>query len=88
MGFAQGVTLLGDGPSPTQVSAHSVLVSQGKFGVAVPTQSGRVYRLEFKDSLTDSNWTPLPLVAGTSEIVFLTDSSATNVQRFYRVCRW
>jgi len=88
MGFAQGVALLGDGPFPTQVPAHPVSASQGRFGVSVTTQSGRVYRLEYKESLTDTHWTPLPLVAGTSEPVILTDPSATNVQRFYRVRRW
>ena len=59
------------------------------FEVTVPTRSGRVYRLEYKNSLSDSNWFALPLVAGTGQARVLTDPSATNVQRrFYRVRQW
>ena len=52
------------------------------------SQHGRVIRLEYKDSLADSDWIALPLVAGTGGIVTLTDGTATNSQRFYRVRQW
>jgi alpha-tubulin suppressor-like RCC1 family protein len=59
------------------------------FSVSIPTESGRVYRLEYKNSLTNTNWTALPLVAGTGKLCALTDASATNSQqRFYRVRQW
>jgi alpha-tubulin suppressor-like RCC1 family protein len=59
------------------------------FEVTVPTRSGRVYRLEHKNSLSDASWIALPLVAGTGNARLLTDPSATNVQqRFYRVRQW
>ena len=58
------------------------------FSVSQPTQSGRVYALEFKESLADSSWMALPLVAGNGGLLRLTDSSATSAQRFYRVRQW
>jgi len=48
----------------------------------------RVYALEFKNSLTDSSWTALPLIAGNGGLLRLTDSSASAGQRFYRVRQW
>ena len=54
------------------------------------TESGRVYRLEYKNSLADPNWTALPLVAGNGRMLQLTDPTATTNMRarFYRVRRW
>jgi len=54
----------------------------------LPTQYGRVYALEYKNSLTDSQWTALPLVAGNGGLRTLSDPTATGQQRFYRVRRW
>ncbi len=58
------------------------------FSVSVPTQSGRVYRLEYKNSLADGNWTALPLVAGNGGVRTLSDPTAAGAQRFYRVRQW
>jgi hypothetical protein len=56
--------------------------------VSVPTACGRVYRLEYKNALTDATWTPLPLVAGNGGARQLTGASGAAAQRFYRVRRW
>jgi hypothetical protein len=87
-GGAHSLALVSDG-SPVL----SAPLSQPKFGahsfsVSLPTQNGRVFVLEYKKSLTDSNWTALPLAAGVGGIQILTDTTATNSQRFYRVRRW
>jgi alpha-tubulin suppressor-like RCC1 family protein len=58
------------------------------FSFTLPTQSGRVYATEYKNSLTASNWIPLPLAPGRGWTTTLTDPSATNSQRFYRVRQW
>jgi hypothetical protein len=58
------------------------------FQVSLPTQSGKVYALEYKNSMAETQWSALPLVAGSGAILMLTDSTATNSQRFYRVRRW
>jgi len=54
----------------------------------LPTRSGRVYRLEYKNSLTDSNWTALPLAAGVAGTLELSDPTAAGTTRFYRVRQW
>jgi hypothetical protein len=54
----------------------------------MPTESGRGYRLEYKNLPSDSNWTALPLVAGNGTLQTLTDSTANADQRLYRVRRW
>jgi hypothetical protein len=58
------------------------------FSLSVPTFKGRVYRLEYKDSLTDTAWTALPLQAGTGGNLPLTAPDVSAPQRFYRVRQW
>jgi hypothetical protein len=71
---------------------HGLLLAPGiqtnNFGVTLATQSGRVYQLQYKHLLTDDHWTSLPLAAGTGKYLNLTDSTATNSSRFYRVQKW
>jgi uncharacterized delta-60 repeat protein len=55
------------------------------FGVSIFTVSGRNYALQFKDSLSDNAWRALAPVAGTGDVVTLSDPNATAPQRFYRV---
>jgi hypothetical protein len=48
--------------------------------------SNQVYRLQYKNSLTDANWSNLtPDVLATGPITFMTDTAANSIQRFYRV---
>ena len=58
------------------------------FTLSVPTSMGKNYQLEFKNSLADLIWTSLPEVAGTGQMLVLTDAAATNAHRFYRVRQW
>ena len=87
-GPGDGVALIGDASPQLQARLTDPLRSGATFSVSVPTQSARVYALEFKNSLADSSWTALPLVAGNGGLLRLTDSSATVGQRFYRVRQW
>ncbi|MCW5553603.1 MAG: hypothetical protein KIS67_15765 [Verrucomicrobiae bacterium] len=87
-GFYQGLALIADGPPILQTPLNHPTMTAGGFSVSLPTQSGRVYRLEYKRSLADSDWTPLPLVTGTGHERTLTDPTTTGAQRFYRVRRW
>ncbi len=87
-GAFQSLALVGDGFPLTQARMTRPTIDDNGFSVSVPTQSGRVYRLEYKNSLADSDWTPLPLVAGTGGERTLTDPTASGTQRFYRVRRW
>jgi hypothetical protein len=58
------------------------------FSLEIPTQNGRVYALEYKPTLADTNWFALPLSAGNGAKQALDDSAATNGSRFYRVRAW
>lgn len=49
------------------------------------TQPGRTHTVEFKTALTNAVWLPLQTVAGTGAITNITDTTATNPARFYRV---
>ena len=54
--------------------------------VVVDGIAGRSYRLEFKNTVTDTGWTPLVTTNLPAARLFYTDISATNQpKRFYRV---
>jgi alpha-tubulin suppressor-like RCC1 family protein len=82
------LAILGTGPPVTRVLVANPKRAGNKFSLSVPTQSGWVYVLEYKNSLPDGNWTPLPLAAGNGAILTLSDWTATGPQRFYRVRQW
>jgi alpha-tubulin suppressor-like RCC1 family protein len=71
---------------------HALLTQPARqatsFTVAIPSRSGRVYRLEYKTALTETTWTALPLVAGNGRTLTLTDPAANDALRFYRVREW
>ena len=87
-GSDHDLAMLGHGPPVLQGLAASPTWNDGVFGLSIPTQSGRTYRLEFRDSMTSGAWIGLPLVAGTGFSKTLSDTNATGAQRFYRVRRW
>lgn len=82
------VALVGNGPPVMSAPIQNPTLSSNNFSFSIPSQSGRVYQLEYKNNITDTNWTPLPLVAGNGTNLIMTDPTATNSQRFYRVQRW
>jgi hypothetical protein len=86
--FNHSLALVGSGPPVTASLMSEPTFFSNTFRVKVPSQSGRVYRLEYKSSLADTNWTALPLVAGNGANLVLTDATAFGSQRFYRVRRW
>jgi uncharacterized delta-60 repeat protein len=59
--------------------------NNGAFRVSLATAIGENYFLEFKNTLTDANWTTLPSVPGDGTFKALDDPSATGSQRIYRV---
>ena len=87
-GVSHSLALVGDSPPALHAPMSNPARSSTDFSVSVPAQSGKVYGLEYKDSLSDSNWTALPLAAGTGSMLTLTDPEATCPQRFYRVRQW
>ncbi|HWD19237.1 MAG TPA: delta-60 repeat domain-containing protein [Verrucomicrobiae bacterium] len=55
------------------------------FSVATPTVPGANYTLQYRASQSDTNWSTGPSTNGSGSVVTLTDSSATNAARYYRV---
>ncbi len=82
------LALFGGQPPILSSQVTDVIKTNGNFRLALPTQSGRVYRLEYQNSLSDAQWIPLPLVAGNGKTMVLIDPGASESQRFYRVRRW
>jgi len=56
----------------------------GGFSALVQTLNRKTYALNFKTSLSGSNWTALPGVTGNGALRLLRDPSAGGVGRFYR----
>lgn len=84
-GAFHSLALVGTAPS---ASAANPTISSNAFSFSIPSQSGKVFELDYKNSLTDTNWVTLPLAAGNGTNLILMDSNATNSQRFYQVRRW
>jgi alpha-tubulin suppressor-like RCC1 family protein len=82
------LALVGEGPPVLRAPMANPTVGTGGFSVSLPSQSGRVYGLEFKNLPTDGAWTALPLAAGNCGWLRLTDPTAPQAERFYRVRRW
>jgi hypothetical protein len=87
-GWAYSMAVIGESLPPRQVPMTNATFGSGRFSVQVPTERGRVYGLEYKNSLTDPQWALLPLVAGTGGTVELADPAPGPGQRFYRARRW
>ena len=87
-GQYHNLALLGDGPPVTQAAITIVSALPNNFTVSLPSQSGHSFVLQYKDSLSDASWTPLIPAPGNGSLLYLSDPSATNAQRYYRVLRW
>lgn len=82
------LAIIGNGPPRRQALPADLERNTGSFSLSLPTHCGRVYALEYLNSLSETNWTPLPLAAGNGGVITLTDMTATSPQRFYRVRQW
>jgi hypothetical protein len=74
----------------TSVAASPVTILNPAHAGAVTTfsflsQSGHTHFVEYKNALTDVSWTSLTNITGNGSITNVTDSSASNSTRFYRV---
>jgi alpha-tubulin suppressor-like RCC1 family protein len=79
------LALVGGAASAPGFILSNPLRAGRSFSVSVPTLSGKNYSLEYKDSLTNADWTGLPSVSGDGTVKTLTDSAATVPARIYRV---
>jgi alpha-tubulin suppressor-like RCC1 family protein len=79
------LALVGGAASSPDFTLSNPIRGAGSFSVSVSTVSGKSYSLEYKDALTNANWTGLPSVAGDGSVKTLTDSGASGTARLYRV---
>lgn len=82
------LALLADHPPILLAAITNATLGNDGFSMRVPTQNGRVYRLEYKTDMGNGNWTPLPLMAGNGSLLKLADVTRSDSQRFYRVRQW
>ena len=69
--------------APTPILTATV--SGGNIHISFPTQAGYSYQLQYKNFLTDANWTSLgSLVSGNGSVQSVNDTASGNA-RFYRV---
>jgi uncharacterized delta-60 repeat protein len=73
------IRLLGD------FTASSPRLVGSTFSVFVQTTTGKNYTLQYKNLLSDLNWTSLPSVPGDGTEKLLSDPNAIGTQRIYRV---
>jgi hypothetical protein len=59
-----------------------------QFTALVQTVAGKHYTLEATSSLSPATWTPVATVRGNGALQFLTDLSAVQAGKFYRVREW
>ncbi len=68
-------------PKPT-IAAH---ISGGNISVSFPSQTGYSYQLQYKNNLTDANWTSVgSAVSGDGSVKSVVDSTTAS-HRYYRV---
>lgn len=61
-------------------------ITGGNIMLSFPTQNGYSYQVQYKNDLTDVNWTPLGSpISGNNAVQSVNDSSSGNSHRFYRV---
>ncbi len=81
--------IIGDVPQPAPIPFSNVTYPPAAlFSITLTSQYGRLYWLEYKNSVTDNTWVPLLLNRGMPGAITLKDLTSTNQSRFYRVRIW
>src|SRR6185436_8742383 len=65
------IGIVGIGPPEKTVLLANPNRQPASFTVAAKTRMGRVYRLEYKNALSDPQWTGLPLAVATGDNLVL-----------------
>jgi alpha-tubulin suppressor-like RCC1 family protein len=84
-GWNYSVALATGGVISTQIFLSKPAWADGLFTVSVPSQTNKLYLLQYKTTLTDPSWTSFSIVSGTGLPVMLSNPSGTNNHRFYGV---
>jgi hypothetical protein len=84
-GWSYSLALSALSTSPFPFSLINPICASHSFSVALQSQIGVNYALEFTSALAPSNWVVVQSTNGTGGILTMTDAFATDPQRFYRV---
>jgi trimeric autotransporter adhesin len=87
-GVFHSVALRTDGTSSPSFRLSNPMRVGNTFNCSADTENGRVYELQYKESLEITNWTSLSLVPGTGAERVFSDSTAGSALRFYRLRQW
>jgi len=87
-GVRHCLALLGDAPPALHARAFDPVFNDDTFSLSIPTESGRVYRLEQNSSPLTDDWTFFLLKLGSGEPIKLTDPAPFPEKRFYRTRDW
>jgi alpha-tubulin suppressor-like RCC1 family protein len=87
-GGTSSLVIMADTHPAFQPALTNMTMTLSGFQVQAPTINGKVYALEYSDSVPATNWTSLLLQAGNGGIETFTDPGATNGLRIYRLTRW
>src|SRR5262249_43905225 len=83
------LAVLGNGPMQAPIPYANARWSSNLFALSVPAaEYGRLYWLEYKDSVAATAWKPLALTPAYASSLTLADPSASVPQRFYRIRKW
>ncbi len=83
-----GLALIGDGPPALFAPIVNPTWTTNVFSISFPTHNGKVYALQYKNSLLETNWSSFPLMPGTGKTQTVCDPAPGIAQRFYRVRQW
>jgi len=87
-GFNDSLALVDSGPPAVKVPLSISSSRTNGLTLALSSRNGRVYRLEYKNSLTDPKWNASQLQAGVDGVLQFKDSAPSTAQRFYRATQW
>ena len=69
----------------TPPTITNVQYAGGTFGFSFQTDDWPTYIIEYKNALTDAQWTTLTTRVGDGSVMTVMDAAATGVSRFYRI---
>jgi len=69
-----------------RILPNGITIANGQINLTIEAIAGKSYRIEYKNSLGDSNWIPLQWgIVKTENVWILTDTINGIPQRFYRI---
>ena len=87
-GLYHSLALVGNSPPVLKTPLTIEPLGTNGFATVLRTRNGRVYRLEYKNALSNQTWSAFPLQSGLGGTNRFIDPARSAAQRFYRVSQW